>query len=167
MPTTPTPTRSRLEILGAALLFSTGGAAIKAVQFTGWQVAGLRSGVAAAAVWLLLPQSRRMPRGTVLATLLTAVAYAATLVLYVLANRLTTAANTIFLQSTAPLYLLLLGPLVLREHIRGRDLGFMVPSSPAWRCSSWGARPASAPRPTRWPATCWPPAPGSPTPRCW
>ena len=49
-------------------------------------------------------------------------AYAATLILFVLANKLTTSANTIFLQSTAPLYLLLLGPLVLREPIRRVDI---------------------------------------------
>ncbi len=49
-------------------------------------------------------------------------AYAATLILFVLANKLTTSANAIFLQSTAPLYLLLLGPLVLRESIRKIDL---------------------------------------------
>jgi len=40
----------------------------------------------------------------------------------VLANKLTTSANAIFLQSTAPLYLLLLGPLVLKERIRRVDL---------------------------------------------
>jgi drug/metabolite transporter (DMT)-like permease len=44
------------------------------------------------------------------------------MILFVLANKLTTAANAIFLQSTAPLYLLLLGPLVLRESIRKVDL---------------------------------------------
>ena len=40
--------------------------------------------------------------------LLVGVAYAATLILYVTANTLTTAANAIFLQTSAPLYLLLL-----------------------------------------------------------
>ncbi|MEP6473649.1 MAG: DMT family transporter, partial [Gemmatimonadota bacterium] len=49
------------------------------------------------------------------------VAYAATLVLFVLANRLTTAANTIFLQAVAPLYILLLGPWLLKERITGKD----------------------------------------------
>ncbi len=117
---------ARLEILGAALLFSTGGAAIKAAQFSSWQVAGLRSGVAAIAVWLLLPASRQLRRGGVGITILVAVAYAATLVLFVLANKLTTAANTIFLQSTAPLYILLLGPLLLHEAITRRDLAFMA-----------------------------------------
>lgn len=44
------------------------------------------------------------------------------MILFVLANKLTTSANAIFLQSTAPLYLLLLGPWVLREPIRKVDL---------------------------------------------
>jgi drug/metabolite transporter (DMT)-like permease len=118
--------RARLEVLGAAFLFSTGGAAIKAADFTSWQVAGLRSGVAAVAIWLLIPSSRRLLRGSVGATLLVALAYAATLTLFVLANRLTTAANTIFLQSTAPIYIILLGPLLLGEHVHRRDLGFMA-----------------------------------------
>jgi hypothetical protein len=118
--------RARLEVLGAAFLFSTGGAAIKAVEFSSWQIAGLRSGVAAVAVWLLIPSSRQLRRGTAGRTLLVALAYAATLTLFVLANRLTTAANTIFLQATAPIYIVLFGPLLLRERVRGRDLLFMV-----------------------------------------
>jgi drug/metabolite transporter (DMT)-like permease len=53
-------------------------------------------------------------------------AYAATMVLFVAANKLTTAANTIFLQATAPLYVLILSPVLLREKIRGRDVAFMA-----------------------------------------
>ena len=48
------------------------------------------------------------------------------MVFFVLATKLTTAANAIFLQSTAPLYLLLLGPLLLDEPIRPRDFGFIA-----------------------------------------
>lgn len=118
--------RARLELLITAFLFSTGGAAIKSAHFTSWQVAGLRSGVAAIAVLLFLPASRRIARGTGSITVMVAVAYAATLILFVLANKLTTAANTIFLQSTAPLYILLLSPLLLKEHIHRRDLAFMA-----------------------------------------
>ena len=55
-----------------------------------------------------------------------AACYAATLICFVLANRLTTAANAIFLQSAAPLYVLLLGPLLLDEPVRRRDVGFVV-----------------------------------------
>jgi drug/metabolite transporter, DME family len=119
-------TRARLEILAVAFLFSTGGAAIKAAQFSSWQVAGLRSGIAALAVWLLIPSARQFSRKTFGVTLLVAIAYAATLTLFVLANKLTTAANTIFLQDTAPLYILLLGPLLLHERIARQDLGFMA-----------------------------------------
>ena len=116
-------TRARLQLMGAALLFSTGGAAIKAADFTGWQIASLRSGFAAVALLLMAPASRR---GWTLQSGLVGVAYAACLTLFVLANRLTTAANTIYLQSTAPLYLLLLAPWLLKEPVRRRDVGFML-----------------------------------------
>jgi drug/metabolite transporter, DME family len=123
----PALARARLQILGAALLFSTGGAAIKSAQFTSWQVAGLRSGIAALTVCLLVPEARRLGRGAELGrTILVSLAYAATLVLFVLANKLTTAASTIFLQDTAPVYILLLSPVLLNEPIARRDLVFML-----------------------------------------
>lgn len=52
--------------------------------------------------------------------MLTALPYAATMILFVTATRLTTAANAILLQSTAPLYLILLAPWLLGERpVRG------------------------------------------------
>jgi drug/metabolite transporter, DME family len=116
-------TTARLQLLGAAVLFSTGGAAIKAADFTGWQIASLRSGIAAVALILLTPAARR---GWTWGAALVGLAYAGCLTLFVLANRLTTAANTIFLQSTAPLYILFLGPWLLNEPIRKQDVGFML-----------------------------------------
>jgi DME family drug/metabolite transporter len=109
----------RLQLALAALLFSTGGAVVKATSLNSWQVASFRSGVAALVLFVALPQWRRFwsPR-----SMLVGLAYAATMILYVTGNKLTTAANTIFLQATAPMYLLLLGPLLLREKIRPRDL---------------------------------------------
>jgi drug/metabolite transporter (DMT)-like permease len=121
-PPVTSPLGSRALILTAAVLFSTGGAAIKACTMTAWQVASLRSGVAAVAVLLMLPAARRRWNGPTLAV---GAFYAATLVLYVAANKMTTAANTIFLQSTAPLYILLLAPALLGERARRRDLLFM------------------------------------------
>jgi drug/metabolite transporter (DMT)-like permease len=115
--------KARLQLIGAALLFSTGGAAIKAAAFTGWQIASLRSGFAALALLLLVPEARR---GWSWRSVLVGVSYAGCLTLFVLANRLTTAANTIFLQSTAPLYILILAPWLLKEPVRRRDLGFML-----------------------------------------
>lgn len=115
--------KPRAEILLTALLFSTGGAAIKATQLSSWQVASFRSGLAALALLALVPAARRRwpPR-----VFLVAAFYAATLVLFVLANKLTTAANTIFLQSTAPLYVLVLSPWLLGERIRRVDLVYMM-----------------------------------------
>jgi drug/metabolite transporter (DMT)-like permease len=114
------PTAARVSILAAGLLFSTAGAAVKACQgLGGAEIAGLRSLIAAAVIYGLLPETRRRPdRGVLLAAL----AYAAMLTLFATSNKLTTAANAVFLQSTAPLYVLLLGPWLLGEHARRRDL---------------------------------------------
>jgi drug/metabolite transporter (DMT)-like permease len=97
--------------------------AIKAASLNGWQIASFRSGVAAVALLLLLPEARR---GWVWRMAPVSAAYAGTLVAFVLATRLTTAANAIFLQSTAPLYVLLLGPWLLAEKVRRSDVPFIL-----------------------------------------
>jgi len=143
-----TPTQSRLLLVAAALLFSTGGVAIKSCGLTNWQVAGLRSGIAALSLLVLLPQARRMPTRGTLGVGLT---YAGTLIAFVLANKLTTAANTIYLQSTAPLYILFLGPWLLQERIRGRDLVFAVALAAGLALFFVGTEPprSTAPDPAR------------------
>jgi drug/metabolite transporter (DMT)-like permease len=110
-------------VVGAAVLFSTGGAAVKACALSGWQVASFRSGIAAVALLLMVPAARR---GWQWRTWVVSLAYAATMVLFVISNKLTTAASTIFLQGAAPLYVLLLSPWLLKERINRRDLMFMV-----------------------------------------
>lgn len=114
--------RARLLVLAAAVLFSSGGAAIKSTSLTAWQVASFRSAIAAIAILCMLRGARRLPDR---ATWLVGAVYAATMVLFVVANKLTTAANAIYLQGTAPLYILLVAPLVLREPVRRADLLFM------------------------------------------
>ncbi len=115
--------RARLLIIAGAVLFSTGGLAIKAVSFDGWQVSSLRSGFAVLVLLAICPQARR---GWNWRTAIAAVPYAATFILFSLANKFTTAANTIFLQDTAPLYLLLLAPWLLSEQLQRRDIWFLV-----------------------------------------
>jgi drug/metabolite transporter (DMT)-like permease len=117
------PVRNRLLLVAAALLFSTGGAAIKSATLTSWQVASFRSAVAAVALLVVVPEARR---GWSWRIVPVASAYAATLVMFVLSTRLTTAANAIFLQSTAPLYMLLLAPWLLRVRGRRRDLFYVM-----------------------------------------
>jgi drug/metabolite transporter (DMT)-like permease len=104
--------RSRFLLLAAAVLWSTAGAAIKRCGLDGWQIAGGRSLVAAVFLLLAVREARVRPT---LRVLLVSVAYAFTVVLFVLATKLTTAANAIFIQDTAPLWVLLLSPWLLRE----------------------------------------------------
>jgi len=144
VPSSPTRSADRLRLVAAAVLFSTGGAAIKAATLTSWQVASFRSGIAALAVLLLVPAARR---GWGWRVWLVSVVYAATMVLFVLANKTTTAANAIFLQSAAPLYVLVLAPLLLKEHARRSDLVAMAVIAAGLALVLRGAPPAAATAP--------------------
>ncbi|RMH22594.1 MAG: EamA/RhaT family transporter [Acidobacteria bacterium] len=113
----------RLQVAAAALLFSTGGVVIKSSALASWQIASYRSAVAALVMLALVP---RAARAIDRRTWLVGLAFGATLVLFTLANKATTAAHAVFLQNTAPLYLLLLAPWLLGERVRRRDLARMA-----------------------------------------
>src|SRR5437763_164304 len=108
-----------LFVLAAAILWSTGGLFIKATPLGAFELSFGRSLLAAATVALL---TRREGFRLNLVTLAASVLYAALLLLFVMANKLTTAANAIFLQYTAPVYVLLLEPLMFKERFRRQDL---------------------------------------------
>lgn len=120
----PPALRGRRDILITAALFSTGGVAIKSVHMAGLQVSCLRSGIAAVTLLLFLPRARR---GWNAPVFFLALAYAATLASFVMANKLTTSANAIFLQNTTPIYILVLGALFLKEYPRRSDFLFLPP----------------------------------------
>jgi drug/metabolite transporter (DMT)-like permease len=113
----------RVRLIIASVLFSTGGTAIKGTALDGWEVVALRAAVAAVTVAALLPEARR---GFEWRTLLVGAAYGATTTLFVLSNKLTTAASAVFLQNTSPLFILLLAPVALRERVTRGDLVFMA-----------------------------------------
>lgn len=119
------PLLARLSIALAALLWSTGGAAIKSVGLDAPAIAGGRALFAAIALFALIPDARRRPTK---GSLLTALAYAATCILFVFANRLTSAATAIFIQNTAPVWVLLLGARLLGERASRAEL-WSVPIS--------------------------------------
>ena len=106
-------------VLAAALLWSTGGLFIKWTTLSGLELSFGRSLFAAITVALF---TRHEGFGLNRLTAVTSVLYAALLLLFVLATKQTTAANAIFLQYTAPVYLLILEPLVYKEKFRSRDL---------------------------------------------
>lgn len=112
-----------LFVLAAALLWSTGGLFIKATPLGALELSFGRSLLAALTVAVL---TRREGFRLNFMTLVASVLYAALLVLFVVANKLTTAANAIFLQYTAPVYVLVLEPLIFKERFRSADLFVVV-----------------------------------------
>jgi drug/metabolite transporter, DME family len=111
-------TRGALLVLGAALLWSTGGVGIKALSQGPLTVAFYRSAIAAVALFLYFrPRIPRLTPGFLVAL----GGYAACLTTFVVATKWTTAANAIFLQYSGVVWIMLLSPAVLREPLRRRD----------------------------------------------
>jgi drug/metabolite transporter, DME family len=108
--------------VAAAVCFSTAGAALKACRLDAWEVAGFRAAIAGVTVLALVPAARH---GLTWRAAVVAIPYTATAILFVLSNKMTTAASTIFLQATSPLYIALLGPLLLDEKTRRREVVYM------------------------------------------
>lgn len=122
MPMNPV-SRARLLLVVAALLFATGGPAIKACDLSGWQVSCLRSFVAG---WTLLILMRPAASSFSWRSLAVGLPHGATMVLFAASNKLTTAAHAIFLQNSSILYVLMLAPLLLRERLRRHDAAVLV-----------------------------------------
>ena len=106
-------------VVAAALLWSTGGLFIKWTDLSAFELSFGRSLLAALTVAYFTRREGFRLNGL---TILTSLLYAALLLLFVLATKLTTAANAIFLQYTAPIYVLLLEPIFYKEKFRRADL---------------------------------------------
>ena len=105
-------------LLITSVLWSLGGVLIKSVEWPSLAKSGARSFFAALILWAWI----RKPVFTFSRVQITAaIAYTGTVALFVIANDLTTAANAIFLQYTAPIYVALLGQWVLWEMARRID----------------------------------------------
>lgn len=95
-----------------ALLWSTGGLFIKIVSWNPFALAGVRSLLGGICILIYL----RRPRFTwSFAQIAGALCYAGCMIGFVSANKLTTAANAILLQYTAPLYAAVFGWIFLKE----------------------------------------------------
>lgn len=107
-----------LLLIITAVLWSLGGLLIKWVSWNPIAIAGARSAIAA----LLILAVIRKPRINWSAwQIVGALAYAGTVILFVSANKLTTAANAILLQYTAPVYVAILGAWFLKEKVKPAD----------------------------------------------
>jgi len=107
-----------MAVAACALLWSTGGLFIKIISWNPFALAGMRSlvGGLVILVWV------RRPRFTwSFAQVAGAVCYAGCMIGFVAANKLTTAANAIMLQYTAPLYAAIFGWIFLKERVNALD----------------------------------------------
>lgn len=110
-----------LYIVIAALLWSTGGIGIKAIDDPPLKVTFYRSVFAAITLFLIFRREGTRIHRTP-AFFAAIVAYGMCLTSFVIATRWTTAANAIFLQYAGVVWVLLFSPLVLREPMRRRDV---------------------------------------------
>ena len=108
-----------LYALAAAVLWSTGGLFIKWTTLSGLEISCWRSFFALLTVAFFTRHEGFRLNGV---TALASVVYAVLLILFVFATKSTTAANAIFLQYTAPVYLLILEPVIYKDKFRSRDL---------------------------------------------
>lgn len=107
-------------VLIAVLLWSTGGMFIKlATNLDAYQVTFFRSLLAGLTV-LIITRKNGLRINTF--GIMCSVIYAVLLFLFVWATKHTTAANAIFLQYTAPVYILILAPFVIGEKFHLKDL---------------------------------------------
>jgi drug/metabolite transporter (DMT)-like permease len=105
-------------LLCTAILWSTGGFLIKFIEWHPIAIAGGRSIIAALIMWVYVKKPKFTWSNI---QIMGAVAYAFTVILFVIANKLTTAANTILLQYTGPIYVALFSYWFLKEKITSID----------------------------------------------
>jgi len=112
-------TKAIIYLIITALLWSSGGLLIKMVTWNPVAIAGTRSAIAGL---VILAFRRRMTFNWGFAQVGGALCYAATVILFVMATKLTTAANAILLQYSAPIYVAILSYWLLKERITRSDL---------------------------------------------
>lgn len=108
--------RAVILIIITAVLWSLGGLLIKIIDWNPLAIAGMRSGIAGLMALGALFVLGRRPNFTLsFSQIGGALAYCVTVILFVTANKMTTAANAILLQYTAPIYIAMFGKWFLGE----------------------------------------------------
>jgi drug/metabolite transporter, DME family len=127
VPEAKKPVPAVFYVVIAVLMWSTGGLFIKLTSFDAYQVTFFRSLLAGVTVLMFVAIKKRGGglrdelRINALG-IFASIIYATLLFLFVWATKHTTAANAIFLQYTAPIYILILGPFVIGEKFHFSDL---------------------------------------------
>lgn len=123
----PAHKKGLVYISFTALLWSTGGLFIKILSLDALQISFYRSGIAALTIITISAlRNRRNSKPLNIQfdkiSVFSGVFYAGILIFFVAATKMTTAANAIFLQFTAPIYLLVLEPVFLKTKFESKNL---------------------------------------------
>lgn len=110
--------KSALLLFVTAVLWSWGGVLIKSITWHPLAIAGTRSAIASLVILLYLKKPKINWSWPQIGG---ALAYAGTVILFVTATKLTTAANAILLQYSAPIYVAFLGRWLLKEEVSKED----------------------------------------------
>ncbi|MDD5018655.1 MAG: EamA family transporter [Eubacteriales bacterium] len=112
-------TKGPLLIAVTAVLWSFGGLLIKLIPWNAMTIVGIRAVFAGAVMTIYM----RRPRITFsLPVILGALSLSGTTILYVFANKLTTAANAIVLQYTAPIFVVILSVMFFKKKAKTVDI---------------------------------------------
>jgi drug/metabolite transporter (DMT)-like permease len=110
-------TRAIIFLVIAGVLWSTGGVLIKYIDWNPFAIAGMRSGISAIVMMMYLRQKIVFKPYKIVGGFF----YCAMMVLFVVATKMTTAANAILLQYTAPIWVAIFAGWILKEKISKID----------------------------------------------
>lgn len=113
--------KGTLCVFLAAVLYSIGGLCIKVIPWNGMAINGGRTAIALAVIGLYLAVTHHRPRWNRW-ILVGALCVCGTNILFSIANKMTTAANAIVLQFTAPIFVILFSLLFFRKKPGKLDL---------------------------------------------
>lgn len=119
------PRSAALCMAACAFLWSTSGALVKYIEWSGMVIACLRSLVAGVALIIYLYAVGKklvINRVTMTASIAVCVKY----VCFIVGNKLTSSANMIALQYTSPVFVLLISFLFFKQKIRRKDMAVAV-----------------------------------------
>ena len=117
---TMTKNKAIAEILLCSALWSIAGILMKQIPWSGFAIAGVRSLLAGAVMGIYMG-IRGLPLRINQRSLSGGAALCTTMTLFSVANKMTTAANAIVLQFTAPIWILLLSAAFLKKRFRRAD----------------------------------------------
>ena len=113
--------RAMLLMVITAVMWSIGGIFIKLSSWSPFLIAGARSGISGSimAIYMLATHTKfKLNRFSFLA----GIGLSFSAILFTIANKLTTAANAIVLQYTAPVFILIISALFFRQKMQRQDV---------------------------------------------